>query len=113
MEEPTSLSTSPETATALSTEALRELRQRTQNALKASREHAARLEADITRRLDEIAETLNEQAQADDQQATTSEHDQLEIARLQKSLDDQQTAAYEALQLLELERDGLQKKAAE
>jgi DNA repair exonuclease SbcCD ATPase subunit len=113
MEEPTSLPSSLETATALSTDALRELRQRTQNALKASREHAARLEADITRRLDEIAETLSDQVQADDRQATTSDQQRAEIARLTQALDDQQKAALQARQSLELEREELKRKASE
>jgi chromosome segregation ATPase len=113
MEDPSSLSTSFETASALSAEALRELRQRTQNALQASREHAARLEADITRQLDEIAATLSEHANSDDEQVSASEQHQAEIARLQKSLDDQQMAAFEARRSLELERDELKKKAAE
>src|SRR6478752_5195314 len=102
MEDPSSLSTSFETASALSAEALRELRQRTQNALQASREHAARLEADITRQLDEIAATLSEQANSDNEQVSASDQHQAEIGRLQKSLDDQQIAASEARRSLEL-----------
>ncbi len=113
MEEPTSQPSSLETASALSTDALRELRERTQNALKASREHATRLEADITRRLDEIAATLSEQAEADGEQATSSEKQQAEIARLTRALDEQQKTALQASQSLELEREELKRKASE
>ena len=61
MEEHNSSLSPQESAAALSASALRDLQQRAQTALNASREKAARLEADITQQLDAIAATLNEQ----------------------------------------------------
>lgn len=75
-----------ETASALSANALRELQQRAQTALSASREQAARLEADITRQLDEIAATLSEQTVVESQHASEAELHHAEIDRLTEEL---------------------------
>ncbi len=79
------VSSSPvDTAAALSAVALRELQQRAQAALAASREQTARLEADITRQLDEIAVTLREQAGLEANVAADAEHSQAELTQLRE-----------------------------
>ena len=82
MDEHDSPPPSAETASALSAAALRELQQRAQAALAASREQASRLEADITRQLDDITATLSEQTAVEVQSASEAEHCQIENARL-------------------------------
>ena len=86
MDEQAPSSTPLETASALSAAALRELQQRTQLALAASREQAARLEADITRQLDDIAASLSEQTELESQSGSDIELHQAEIARLMEDL---------------------------
>lgn len=77
------LSSSPvDTAAALSADALRELQQRAQAALAASRDQTARLEADITRQLDEIAATLREQAGLGANVAADAGNSQAELTQL-------------------------------
>jgi chromosome segregation ATPase len=113
MEEPTSSPNSLETAAALSAEALRELRQRTQSALKASREHAVRLEADITRQLDELAETLSAQLDADVQNSSEHEKEHAEVARLTEALETLQKESTAERKAFELEQEELTKKVAD
>jgi chromosome segregation ATPase len=102
------------TASPLSNEALRELQQRAAAALSASREQTVRLEADITRQLDEIAATISDQLVADENSASAAtEQREAEIARLAQELRttrDEATAEREALQR---ERDELAERVEE
>ena len=82
MEEHVTPSSPLEAASALSGATLRELQQRAQAALSASREQAARLEADITRQLDEIAATLGDQIPTESQSTSEGERHQAELARM-------------------------------
>jgi chromosome segregation ATPase len=64
--------------------ALRNLEQRAQAALTASRDHVARLEADITRQLEQISATLREQNEAEVAGSAEVERLQAEVRRLQE-----------------------------
>lgn len=102
------LSSSPvEPAAALSADALRELQQRAQAALAASREQTARLEADITRQLDEIAATLREQASLEANVAAGAEHSQVELVQLREEYASAKVSWQEDRQSLVAERDEL------
>jgi chromosome segregation ATPase len=102
------------TASTLSGDALRALQERAAAALSASREDAARLEADITRQLDEIAATLSEQLAADEQTASAeAQLHEAEIARLTEELKALRETARTERESLERERDELAKQAEE
>ncbi|HEX4413905.1 MAG TPA: hypothetical protein VH107_09785 [Lacipirellulaceae bacterium] len=113
MQEPKSTSSSAETALPLSADALRELRKRTQSALKASREHATRLEADITRQLDELAATITAQIDADARDASEHEHEHAEVARLNETLASLRTELSAEREAFEVEREELQSKVTD
>ena len=70
MEEHKSSSSPVESAATLSASALRDLQQRAHAALAESREQTARLEAEITRQLDELAAALDEQTSLETQTAS-------------------------------------------
>lgn len=96
------------TASPLSSDALRELRRRAADALLASREQAVRLEADITRQLDEIATALSDQMLVHEQSTTDEARKyETEIARLTEELDVARRAAVTDRESLEHERDAL------
>src|SRR3954463_3516526 len=78
--------TEAENAAAFSAATLRELQTRAQQALAASREEATRLEVDITRPLDELAETISHQLAADSQSLSESDSLQAELARVADEL---------------------------
>ena len=81
------LPTSPvETASALSAAALRELQQRAEAALSTGREQATRLEADITRQIEELSATLNAQLVAESGADGESGAYQAEVERLTAEL---------------------------
>jgi DNA repair exonuclease SbcCD ATPase subunit len=107
MEENAPSSSPLETASALSAAALRELQQRAQSALSASREQAARLEADITRQLDELASTLSEQTELEVQNASEAEVHHAEITRLTAELAKEREAWATEKAALERQRDEL------
>src|SRR3954451_22303856 len=86
MEDKKSSLTEAENAAAFSAATLRELQTRAQQALVASREEATRLESDITRQLDELAETISRQLAADSQSLSQSDSLQAELARLADEL---------------------------
>lgn len=113
MEEHASSPSPLETASALSAGALRELQQRAQAALSASRDQAARLEADITCQLDEIAATLGEQIDAETQNASKNEQHQTEVVRLSEELNKAQENWRSERQSLETEREEWKKRAEE
>lgn len=101
-------------ASPLSGEALRELQQRAAASLSVSREQATRLEADITRQLDEIAAAVSEQLVADEQSASAAtEQQEAEIVRLTEELKASREAALAERESLERERDDLVKRAEE
>src|SRR3954447_6959543 len=75
-----------ENAAAFSAATLRELQQRAEQALAAGREQATRLEADITRQLDELAQTISSQLSADSDGASQFDSLQAEVDRLSKEL---------------------------
>src|SRR3954467_11437192 len=75
-----------ENAAAFSAATLRELQQRAEQALAAGREQALRLEADITRQLHELAQTISSQLAAESDSVSQSESLQAEIDRLSKEL---------------------------
>jgi len=113
MEEHVTPSSPLKTASALSGATLRELQQRAQAALSASREQAARLEADITRQLDEIAATLGDQIAADSQSATEAERHQADLAQMSAEFKVSRDSWLHERASLERERDDLQSQAAE
>ncbi len=113
MEEIVTPSSPLETASPLSATELRELQQRAQTALSASREQAARLEADITRQLDEIAATLGEQIASDSQSASDTDRLQSEVARLTAEFNSSRNDWLEERQSLERERNDLKTQAEE
>src|SRR3954451_16093282 len=86
MEDKKSSLTEAENAAAFSAATLRELQMRAQQALAAGREEANRLEADITRQLDELASTVASQLAAESQGDSHAESLQAQIARLTKEL---------------------------
>lgn len=113
MEDSTSSSSAREAASALSASALRELQQRAQAALAASREQAARLEADITRQLDQLAATLDEQLASDSGSAAQSAHLQVEVERLTAELKTAADSWNQERAALEHERDEFKQQAEE
>lgn len=100
----------PENAAAHSVAALRELQQRAQTAFVASRDQAARLEAEITRQLDTIAATLNEQTNVDSLSDSQADAFRAEIARLSGELENSRAAWLAERTDLELQRDDLSQK---
>jgi chromosome segregation ATPase len=86
MEDKKSSLTEAENAAAFSAATLRELQTRAQQALAAGREEAIRLEADITRQLDELAATVASQLAAESQSDSKSDSLQAEVERLTKEL---------------------------
>lgn len=108
------LSSSPvDTAAALSADALRELQQRAQAALAASREQTARLEADITRQLDEIATTLRDQAGCEADVAADAQKFQSELTQVRDEFTAARTAWQQERELLAAERDSLTQQVEE
>jgi chromosome segregation ATPase len=108
------LSLSPtESAAELSASALRELQQHAHTALAESREQAARLEADLTRQLDELAATLHEQTALETQSDSEAETFRAEIDRLTKELDKSRSAWSAERNGLESQRDELAQKVTE
>jgi len=98
---------------ARSGEALRELEERARAALTAGHDHVARLEAEITAKLDAIVATLTQEAA----QAVSQDEQKSQLAELEQKLVQQQAswteqqAAWSALQsALERERDELRQK---
>ena len=81
MEDHTPPTTSPEQVSARSASALRELHERAQAALAASRDQALHLEAEITRQFDEISTALHEQSTTGADDAAEIERARAEIAR--------------------------------
>ena len=112
MEEHNSSLTPQESAAALSASALRELQQRAQTALAASREQAARLEAEINQQLDAIAATLGEQIALDSQSSVEADAFLAEAARLTDELAHSRAAWQTERADLEAERDSLSKNLA-
>ncbi len=102
-----------ETASALSATALRELHERAQAVLSASREQTTRLEADITRQLDEVAATLSEQIVAETQSESEREQHLAEIARLNEELKSSRETWCKEWMSLEGERDELRRQVEE
>jgi chromosome segregation ATPase len=86
---------------------LRELQQRAQTALAASREQAARLEAEINQQLDAIAATLGEQIALDSQSSVEADAFLAEVARLTDELAHSRAAWQAERADLEAERDSL------
>jgi chromosome segregation ATPase len=113
MEDSRSSSSAREAASALSASALRDLQQRAQAALAASREQAARLEADITRQLDQLAATLDEQIASDSGTAAKSDHLQAEVERLTAELKTTHDSWNQERVALEHERDEFKQQADE
>jgi hypothetical protein len=100
------LSLSPvDTAAALSADALRELQQRAQAVLAAGREHTARLEADITRQLDDITATLREQAGVEAHVAADAEQSQAELAQVRAEFTSARQSWQQERESLEIERE--------
>jgi chromosome segregation ATPase len=112
MEEHISPSSPGENAGAFSASALRELQERAHAALSASREQSARLEAELTRQLDELAATLNEQVAAESQHSSQAELLRAEIARLNSELETNRAAWLAERTGLEACRDELAGKVA-
>src|SRR4051794_6750695 len=75
-----------ENAAACSAATRRALQHRGEQALAAGREQATRLEADSTRQLDELAQTISSQLSADSDGASQSDSLQAEVDRLSKEL---------------------------
>ncbi|HEX3599754.1 MAG TPA: hypothetical protein VHU84_06395 [Lacipirellulaceae bacterium] len=113
MEEKVSPSSLLETAATLSSAALRELQERTKSALAASRVHATRLEADITRQLDEIASTIREHIAAESQSDSQSADYQSEITRLTAELKTSKADWANERKSLEAERNAAAAQAEE
>jgi len=86
MEEQAPLSSPRETAASRSRAAVRELQQRAQAALAASRERARLLEADITRQIDELSTAISEHTSAEDQNAAEVKREHAEVNRLTTEL---------------------------
>jgi len=107
MEEKTQPLSPLEAASALSASALRDLQQRAQAALAASKEQAARLEADITRQLDELAAALGEQTALEALNESEVHERQAEIDRLRDTLQQEREAWQSEKASLERERDDL------
>lgn len=102
------LSSSPvDTAAALSADALRELQQRAQAALAASREQTSYLEADITRQLDEIAASLRQQAGLEAHVAADAEQSQADLAQAREEFASARQSWQQERESLESERDVL------
>jgi chromosome segregation ATPase len=101
MEDNTPQSLGRENPAVRSAAALRNLEQRAQAALTASREHVSRLEADITRQLEQIAATLHEQNEAE---AAGS----AEVAQLKAEVERLQSEAQTAISAWDQERAALQ-----
>src|SRR5689334_8360256 len=113
MEESASSSSSRPAAAALSASTLRELQQRAQTALAASREQAARLEADITRQLDDLAATLSEQVASEKGVAAESGELRSQVDRLTTDLTTARETWQKEQAALEAERDAVQQHAAD
>ena len=113
MEDSASSSSSQETASALSAAALRELQQRARAALAASREQAARLEADITRQLDELATKLDDQAAVDSGNVGQASRLEAEVERLTAELVASRDAWSKDRAALEQDRDAFKLQADE
>jgi chromosome segregation ATPase len=112
MEDHTPPTLSSEQVSARSSSALRELQQRAQEALAASRNQASRLEAEITQQFDDIAATLQQQSASDASEAAEIESSRAEIERLSSELESSRTAWGTERAALELERDELAAVAA-
>jgi chromosome segregation ATPase len=113
MEEQASTPSPAETASTLSAATLRELQERARMALAASREQTARLEADITRQLDELAATLTDHNVEEASSSSSSEFFDAEIARLTSELETSREAWQSERASLRRERDELKKQASE
>ncbi|MFO0791812.1 MAG: hypothetical protein U0805_20310 [Pirellulales bacterium] len=113
MEEQASTPSPAEAASSLSAAALRNLQERARAALTASREQTARLEADITRQLDELAATLAEPPDSVPSSSSSSEFYDAEIARLTSELETSREAWQNERASLRRERDELKKQAIE
>jgi hypothetical protein len=113
MEENKSSSSPVESAAALSASALRELQQRAHAALAESREQAVRLEDDLTRQLDEIAATFNEQTERRTQSDSDAESSRAEIDRLANELEDARAGWSSEKSVLESQRDELAQRMAQ
>ena len=96
---------------ARSAEALRELHERAQAAIAARRDHASRLEADITTRLEGIAASLAEQEASEGASADQPDETRAEIARLATELEDAQAASQLERAAWESEAQGAGKTA--
>jgi chromosome segregation ATPase len=107
MEEHNSSLTPQESAAALSASALRELQHRAQTALAASRDQAARLEAEINQQLDAIAATLGEQIALDSQSSVEADAFLAEVARLTGELEHSRAAWQAERADLEAQRNTL------
>lgn len=105
MEEHNSPPSSDHNAAALSATALRELQQRAQATLAASREQASRLEADITRQLDALAASLSEQTVAESQTAAETGLLRAELDRLNQEHEKTRAAWLAERTDLETQRD--------
>jgi chromosome segregation ATPase len=103
---------SSEQFSARSASALRELQERAQAALMASRDQAVHLEAQIARQIEEIAGALEEQATSDAKEASGFDGAQAEIERLTQELESWRTTWQAERAALESERDKLLDEAA-
>ncbi len=99
-------------AAALSAAALRELQQRAQATLAASREQASRLEADITRQLDALAASLSEQTIVESQTAAETGLLRDELARLNDEHEKSRAAWLVERTGLEAQRDERSQRVA-
>lgn len=113
MEEHKSSPSPLESASALSASALRELQERAQAALAASREQTARLEADITRQLDELAASIAEHTAIEALSSSEVEENRAEIVRLTETLKQEREAWQPEKATLERERDELAAQIAD
>jgi chromosome segregation ATPase len=110
MEDHNSSRSATESPAALSASALRELQQRAHDALAASREQAAKLEADITRQLDAIAASLKDESEAGAVGAAEAGALRAEITRLTGELESSKNAWLAERIDLEFQRDDLVQK---
>jgi chromosome segregation ATPase len=107
MEDPTPQTFDSENHSVRSAAALRDLEQRAQAALAASRDQASRLEAEITRQLEQIAATLREQSAADSHDAEEANRTRAEIEQLRTALESSRSAWDSERTTLEAERQEL------
>jgi chromosome segregation ATPase len=104
--------TFPEDASGRSAAALRELEQRAHRALAAGRDHATRLEEEITTRLQQLAAALQEQDAAGSSEAAELDRTRSEIARLDTELEESRAAWNAERATLEAARDELADRVA-